>query len=311
MSTITQDWRLPSPDTTEVASIDARIARLAATQHGVVARRQLAGVASASIAARVADGRFVRLHRGVYAVTHTALRPEAFRLAAVLACGDDAVLSHRSAGEAWGLCVNGRSRHEVTSPSGGGRTLKSVEVRRASLHVEDRRLLDGVPLTSPARTLLDLAAVLPAARLAKALERAEALRLFDLVGLQAVLGRAHRRAGTARLRAALRAYAPEPAFTRSELERIALMFARRYRLPQPVVNCEHLGEELDFFWPAAGLNVECDGWETHRTRAAYERDRRRDRRLQAAGVRVVRVTAAQLRHEPAQVAADLRALLAR
>jgi hypothetical protein len=291
-------------------NLDARVAEIAARQHGVVGRQQLldAGLSRSAVHRRLGDGRLVPLHRGVYAAAHTAVRPVAYRFAAVLACGPGAFLSHRSAGEAWELCVNHRSRHEVTA-SGGGRRITTVEVHRCRLHPDEVTVLDGVPITTAARTLLDLAAVLPPSRLEKAIERAELLGLIDLVAIDAVLRRAHHRRGVSALRAALRAFRPEPHFTRSELERIAISFVQEHDLPAPAVNCSVGGEELDLYWDDARVDLECDGWATHRTRTAYERDRARDRKLQAAGIRVIRVTAAQLRHERDEVAADLRTLL--
>jgi hypothetical protein len=289
------------------------VAELAVRQHGVMSRRQLvdAGLSLSAIDRRVRDGRLIRLHHGVYAVAHTALRPVAYGLAAVLACGPDSALSHRSAGGGWELAYSVRARHEVTAPRGGGRRLATIDVYRHRLHPDEVTVLDGVPITTVARTLLDLAAIQSPTPLAKAIERAELLGLLDLRAIDAVLDRAGRRRGTGPLRAALQRYRPEPHFTRSELERIALAFTREHGLPAPDVNTSVLGEELDLFWPAPRVNVECDGWATHRTRTAYERDRNRDRRLQAAGIRVVRVTPTQLRTQRAEVAKDLARMLER
>jgi hypothetical protein len=296
-----------------IANLDANIAALASRQHGVVARRQLVagGFAPASISRRLADGRLLHLHRGVYAVAHIALRAVGYQLAAVLACGEDAWLSHRSAGAACEICVSHRARHEVTITSARGRSLTTVDVYRNRLHPDEVTVLDGVPITTVARTLLDLASVLNQARLVKCVERAELLGILDLTAVEAVLGRAHHRAGSATLREVLVAYRPDLHFTRSELELTALAFVREHDLPAPDVNTSVLGEELDLFWPGAAVNVECDGWATHRTRAAYERDRARDRRLQAAGICVVRVTATQLRTQRAAVADDIGRLLER
>lgn len=315
-----EPWRLPSAEREELANVadpvaglaGDPIAALAARQHGIVARRQLlaAGLSGAAIGRRCADGRLRRLHRGVYAVAHTSLRAAGWRLAAVLAGGPGAVLGFRSAGEAWSLVVDGRERHEIIVPAGGGRRLATVDVHRDRLHAGEITCLDGVPITTVARTVLDLAAVVSWARLLRAIERADVLRLLDRAEIDAVLGRAGNRRGVAALRRAISAYAPEPELTRSEFEVIAKAFARQHGLPRPLINEPVLGQEADLYWPQARVNLECDGWETHRTRAAYERDRQRDRWLQARGVCVVRVTVWQLRNERQAVADDLRRLLA-
>jgi very-short-patch-repair endonuclease len=165
----------------KVAKLDA-VATLAASQWGVVARRQLldAGVSADRVKRHLADGRLVRMHRGVYGYGHTALRPQAYALAAVLACGDGAVLAIRSAGGAWGIHSSSRARHEVITPHAGGRGLRSVDVYRYALAPQDRTVHDGIPITSVARTCLDLASRTNAKRLDRALHRAEELRLFDL-----------------------------------------------------------------------------------------------------------------------------------
>ncbi len=287
------------------------MAQAAARQHGVVTRAQIlaAGLDTSSIARRVSDGRLHRLHRGVYAVGHRALTANGHRLAAVLAPGPGAVLSHRSAADAWGLRRDHRSRFEVITPRGGGRGLTAVDAHRVVLASEDRTTQDAVPMTTVARTVVDLAAVVRGDQLLGALERAEELRVLDLRAIEAAIRRAPRQRGIAKLRSALDALRPERSFTRSELERRALALADRYGLRRPAANALVCGHEVDLLWREQGVIVELDGFAFHRTRAAFERDRRRDAELTAHGYRVLRFTWRQLEREPERVAAILAAVL--
>jgi len=293
-------------------SVDRLIAALAERQHGVVSRVQLlnAGLTRRHLERRLQAGRLHLVHRGVYAVGHRLLSREGRWLAAVLASGDGAVLSHRSAAAAWGLRETARVRVEVTV----GRVLRhreGLETHHARLAADEVTVLRAIPVTTAARTLLDLAAVVPADQLARAVERAERLRLADAVPLPALLARHPRCRGARALRAAL-VTAPPP--TRSELEDRFLAFAALAGLPRPEVNglveLRGVRIEADFVWRRERVVVELDGFATHGTHAAFERDRARDRRLQAMGWAAVRVTWAQLHAEPEGLAAELRMLLA-
>jgi very-short-patch-repair endonuclease len=288
---------------------DADIATLAASQHGVVARRQLAtlGLSLDAIDHRVAMGRLHVVHRGVYAVGHRALTRDGRWMAATLAGGDGAVLSHRSAAALWGMRDGSPACADVTIPR-SRRPRSGLVARRVDLRADEVTVHRGIPVTTPARTLLDLAAILDEHRLARAAERAEALRLTSPTSLEALAARYRGRPGVP----ALGRIAPNVAATttRSELERRFLTLLDAERLPRPLVNVPIEGAEADFAWPARRLVVELDGYETHGTRAAFERDRARDRALQAQGWRVIRITWRQLRDEPGLVAAQLRVLLA-
>jgi very-short-patch-repair endonuclease len=183
---------------------------------------------------------------------------------------------------------------------GGSRGTAGVRVYRTRrLDRLDTRRRDGVPVTAPARTLLDIAALLPERDLARAVEEAQVLRLVEPRALMTQLGRGRR--GAASLRAALQAQF-EPSLTRSEAEILLLELIRGTGLPAPETNVRVLGHEVDFLWRAAKLVVEVDGFAYHSTREAFERDRRRDARLQSAGFRVVRFTYRQIVEEPAFVA---------
>jgi hypothetical protein len=248
---------------------------LAARQYGVVTRAQLVavGMSEEAIARRMRSGRLHRLHRGVYAVGHTALSQHGRWLAAVLACGDGALLSHRSAAALWGLRPTSATMIDVTVPPGNGhRTKDHLRVHRRTRTPE---VHCGIPVTSPYCTLADLAAAkIPRHQLARAAEIAErrGLAVFELDDRT-----------RSPLEDAFLALCPEP----------------------PVVNGKVEGLEVDFHWPDARLVVETDGHEHHGTRAAFERDRARDQRLVAAGWSVLRFTHRQVLGEPERVRAIL------
>jgi very-short-patch-repair endonuclease len=210
-------------------------------------------------------------------------------MAAVLACGPGALLSHRSAGALWGITWPTSLPPDVTvSAVRRQRTgLRQHSVRNFT--AADRAVCDGIPLTSLPRTLLDLATILTPQRLERALEESERLGLFDLRAVEDLMSRSTGRRGVARLRSALSAYR-EPAFTRSELERRFLELVKEAGLPRPSANAWVEGHEVDVIWRRERLVVELDGYEFHRTRAAHERDRRRDEELALAGYQVIRLT---------------------
>ena len=293
----------------------AQVIRLLADrQHGVVARRQLlaAGVSAETVGRLVGAWRLVPVHRGVYALGHPGLTEDGRRMAATLAAR--APLSHRSAAALWGVRDAPDSFHELTSPGPGGRRNR----RRDGLLVHRARALlpadvtreRAIPVTTLPRTLVDLAGVLGAPGLRRAVERADQLELFHLPDVEAAIARHRGRSGAVALRALLADYAAHGVtLTRSELEARMLQLCLDHRLPRPEVNSYRNGRELDFRWPAARFVVETDGWGTHRTRSAFEADRARDRRLAVEGWRVVRITHRHLRDEPDAVARDLITLL--
>jgi very-short-patch-repair endonuclease len=291
------------------------MAALAARQHGVVARWQLAalGLTRHVVEHLVKRGRLHRLHRGVYAVGHRALTRRGHWMAAVLACGDGAVLSHRSAAALWGIRETARRAVDVTAPK--ERRRPNIDVHVVRVAADETTTHHGIPVTTPARALLDLAAVLTEHQLTRAAERAEALRLGSPTSLEALVARYPRRPGTPAVKRLIDEDRIHATTTRSDLERRFLSLLDAENLPRPLVNAErHLSAttkpELDFTWRAQRLVVELDGYETHGTRAAFERDRARDCALQARGWRVVRITWRQLEAEQVQIAAQLRALLA-
>jgi very-short-patch-repair endonuclease len=293
---------------TQVAK-DGEIAALAGRQYGVVSRAQLLalGLSGSAIGRRVRGGRLHPVHRGVYAVGHASLTREARYLAAVLASGPGAVLSHVAAAQLWDLRPSSARAVDVIVPvASRGVRRPGVRAHRSVLRAGERTVHRRIAVTTPARTLLDLAHVLPTRALHRALDRAEALRVFDLDALRRV---ADGRPGTAALRAALGDHDAGTTLTRSEFEERLLEVCARHGLPRPLVNTVVCGLEVDTLFADARVVVEADGYAHHGTRAAFERDRARDRRLAVAGYRVLRVTHRALTEDPEAFAAELRHLV--
>lgn len=285
---------------------------VAERQHGVVAARQLIalGYSRSSIARDAAVGRLHRLHRGVYAVGHRVVSWEGRCLAAVLACGPDALASHGSAAWLWGLLSSRPGAIHVSVEARRSRK-SAIHLHFARLPQDDRAIQDGIPVTALPRTLLDLAASLQFGRLEKAVENAERLRLLDLRSVESLLERSVGHPGTGRLRRALSLYREETAYTRSELERRFLDLVRRSGLPRPSTNVFVGGYELDAYWPRERFAVELDGYEYHGTRAAFERDSRRQEELKLAGIEMIRVTSRRIDSEPKELLGRIGVLLER
>jgi very-short-patch-repair endonuclease len=271
----------------QVVKADARVAAIAARQHGVVTFTQLrqAGVSRSGIYRRVAAGRLHRVYRGVYAVGHRGLSSEGLWTSAVLACGAGAVLSHRSAAELWELlpAVGGPIHVTIPATSSGRGHRHGLRIHRSSLPAVDTTLRSGIPVTTPARTLADLRRCVPPGTLRKAIREAE-FRGLDLGDI-------------------------ETDRTRSELERAFLRLCRRHGLPEPEVNVPVGGFTVDFLWREQRLAVETDGYRAHRGRQAFEDDRERELALGIVGIRLRRFTDSQVEGRPVQVAAVVRAAL--
>jgi very-short-patch-repair endonuclease len=291
--------------TTNPVCVDAALSELSGRQHGVIARWQLRdiGMSPRAIQHRLDRARLHQLHRGVYAVGHKSLRRESRWMAAVLACGPGAALSHRTAAVNLGI-LRRFDVVEVTAPAEHAR--QGITVYTSFLPEDEVRSVNGIPTTCLARTVLDCASVLPLYQLERAFTQAETDRITDPLSLPDVIARYPHRKGIANAR---KLHDADPHFTRSDLEALFIDFARKHRLPRPRTNFNVLAYECDIVWPEHGLIVELDARSTHDNRAAFEEDRERDRTLQAAGWRVVRVTARQLRLHADTVAADLETLL--
>jgi very-short-patch-repair endonuclease len=291
------------------------LAALATRQHGVVARSQLValGIGEDAIEHRLRLGRLQRLHRGVYAVGHGVLSRHGRWLAAVLSCGEGAVLSHWSAAELWGIRAGSRETIDVTLPR---RSRNSSPIRRhcCVLPPDETTVEDGIPVTTVPRTIFDLAAASPVDVVENALREAEFLNLYDALSLGDLVARYPRSRGVESVRRALRRLEEEPAGRRrSRLEERFIPFLRHHCLPLPRLNAwiEAGGNryQVDCLWSPSQI-IELDGWQGHGTRSAFRDDRARDRRLRVAGYAVTRLAWSQLDDEPEEIAADLRSLLA-
>lgn len=295
---------------------DAAIEAAFAEQHHVMTVKQLEeiGLSARAVRHRVAAGRLRRLHRGVYA----SGRPTTAGrwMAAVLAAGEGAVLSHRSAAALWDLRPDRRARIDVTVVGGaGGRSRTHIDFHSAAaLEQGDSDVRDGIPCTSLARTLVDLAAVVDRRSVERAVDRAEELREFDLGAVETLLARCCGRRGVRRLARVLDAY-EGPTATRSEMEERMLALVRGAGLPRPEVNAwvpleDGMGYRPDFLWRDVGLVVEVDGRSYHARRSAFRHDRQRDRRLALAGFETRRYDAKEIAEEGDRVMNELRAFLA-
>jgi very-short-patch-repair endonuclease/predicted transcriptional regulator of viral defense system len=299
---------LPTDDNFVEHALDAELARLASRQHGVVATRQLAalGLARGGVAARARAGRLHRVHQGVYAVGHTVLTVNGRRMAAVLAAGLGAVLSFVSAAALWELRATSATRIDVTVRTKGGRARQGLRIHRTpTLKADEVTNHQGIPVTTPSRTLLDLAATLPRRALERALDEAEVQGLYDLTSLSAMASAHAGERGAARLQQAL-ADDGEPTLTDSELEELMLALCNEHGIERPNPRTWVAGLRVDFVFGASRLVVETDSWAYHRTRRAFERDRERDAILARAGYRTLRFTHRQMTREPALVAETLR-----
>ena len=314
-----------SPHLPGRSSLEGLVDRIAGRQHGILTLDQLreAGLTRQMVRHRVRKGRLTRLHRGVYRVG-PPLSERADEMAAVLACGPRAVLSHRSAAALWELFPSpGRGRSPASMPvevsvfrSDRGVAAPGILAHRVTtLGPEDQTTRQGIPVTTPTRTLLDLASL--AARrpgsanrdplppvacrdVERAVATAEREGLASLASLRAHLAASPRWPGSVLLREILDRDGG-PAFTRSEAERRILEMVRSAHLPPPRTNVRVGRYEVDVLWKTVGLAIEVDGYAFHASRDRFEGDRIRDAELAAQGILVIRVTWRQIRDEPMAV----------
>lgn len=286
------------------------LAGLAREQFGVVSIAQLRelGYATQTIKEMAGTGRLHPVFHRVYAVGHDGITRHGRCLAAVLSCGDRALLSHRSAAWLWGLTKRFAVPVEVTASS-PRRTRDAIRVHSAeALLSADRTEFERAPVTAIPRTLLDFAATDPR-YLGQALDNAHRLDLLDLIAIDELIRRSRGFRGVARLREALEIHRPS-AFTRSGLERRFRELVTRAGLPTPSTNTFVEGYELDAYWPAERFAVELDTYDYHGSPRAFEADRLRQEDLKLAGIEIVRITGVRLDREPATVMRRLRRLLA-
>lgn len=284
---------------------------LARAQHGVVTRAQLLerGLTAKAIAHRIRTGRLHRLGRGVYAVGRPDVGQYGRWMAAVLSCGPEALLSHRSAAALWGIATGAPEMEiEVVVPGELRRRPPDIRMRRrVDLSDDHRREVAGIPVTDPVSTLVDLASCVVEWQVEKAINDADRLGLVDLVALRAEVNCLLPRPGMARLRRLLGC----DALTDTGLERKFLGIVREAGLPLPETQVWVNGYRVDFYWPDLGLIVETDGWVHHRTSGEQATDHRRDQAHTKAGLTTLRFAEKQVRYEPRQVKATLSAVMRR
>jgi very-short-patch-repair endonuclease len=262
---------------------------------------------------RIKRGRLHRLHAGVYAVGHRLVPRHGWLMAAVLASGPEAVLSHYSAAILWDLRGYSERAVDVTVPRKSTST-KQIWRHHSLLPTDERTVREDIPVTTVPRTILDLAATEPADTVENLLRESEYLGLSDRLSLPDLIERYPGKRGTRKVHLALERLKEEPeGRRRSRLEERFAPFLRLHRLPLPRFNDQIvLGANrytVDCHWPEVRQIVELDGWQGHSTKTAFREDRARDRRLAAVGYPVTRLTWNQLDDEPEAIAADLRVLL--
>lgn len=295
---------------------DRSLSELARRQHGVVSREQILGHgwSKDEINWRLGAGRLHRVHAGVYAVAPRQLiSRQGWWMAAVLASGPEALLSHHTAAVLWDLRSYSGGAIHVTVPR---KSTSSKWIRRHLSHVpgDERGVEEGIPVTSVHRTIFDLAAVVSVDEVIAMIKEAEYRNRWDRLSLWDFLDRYPAKRGSRKVRVALERLRDEPpGRKRSKLEERFAPFLRRHRLPLPRFNdliaLSGKNYEVDCHWPGTRQIVELDGWQGHSTRSAFQDDRARDRALRVAGYSVVHLTWNQLDQEPEAVAADLRKLL--
>lgn len=268
------------------------------------------GVSRQGIEHRVSRGRLYPIARGVYVVGRPEIDRRGRWMAAVLSCGPTAVLSHWAAGAHWGVVAGDCTQVDVSVRTCSHREVAGVRLhRRGGLRPDDVTTHEGIPVTTPIQTLIDLAGDMDDGRLERAVNEADRLDLVDPETLLRALDGYPSRRGVARLRALLGARVFR--LTDSELERRFLRLVRRANLPAPQTGTRLNGFQVDFYWPRFGLVVETDGLRYHRTPAQQARDRERDQAHTAAGLTQLRFTHVQVFRDPARVARTLRAVVRR
>lgn len=292
---------------------DRLMGDLAARHHGVLSRRLLIahGVTPATIDLRVRQRRLVMLHRGVYALGHAQLRREGRWLAAVEAYGADSALSHRTAAAHWGIDdAPVLPAHVTIARRSGVATKRGTVVHRRPLEADEVVIRDGIPTTTVARTLLDVAAELRGRRLELVVRNASRTRRFDLARLELLLDRHPRAPGAGELRRLTARLAGRGTDDlRSGLEVAFAQLCDEHGLPRPRINAIILGHRVDFSWPGTTLVVETDGFTFHSMPTAFAADRDRDQQLTLAGYTVVRLTYDQVVGAPEETARLVSALL--
>jgi hypothetical protein len=295
--------------------MERRIGVIADRQHGVVGRGELIrlGLEEGAIARRISAGRLHEVRRGVYAPGRRGLTREGRWMAAVLASGPDAVLSHWSAAALWGIRPTSRSIIDVTCPR-KSRTWVGIKRHHKLLPADEVTKEEAIPVTTVPRTIFDLAATEPLDEIKRLLREMEFRELWDRLSLWDLVERYPGRRGVRKVRLVLEGLKDEPVGEqKSPLEERFAPFCGEHGIPLPCFNVpiEAGGKSylVDCHWPGTLQIVELDGWQAHKSRAAFREDKARDRRLAAAGYMVTHLTWNQLDDEPEEIASDLRVFL--
>jgi very-short-patch-repair endonuclease len=299
-------WVHLGPKLISVRPIDESIDRLAARQRGYVTRGQLldAGLGREAIKYRLTNGRLIPIHTGVYAVGHAPLAGVDRAYAALLACGPGALLSHSTAACVWGLDHRWPTPFEVIVEN--ARRRPGIKIHRATITRKDVRRHHGIRVTSPARTVLDIAPRLTDNALARAVNDLRLERFLRIPDLAEVTARLPRHPGACRVRA----FTDNPTGpTRSEFEDAFAAFTDAHGLPRPEFNTRVAGYEVDALFTAQKVIVELDGWGYHRSKEAFERDRERDATTLVVGYRTIRITWERMTNRPHREAERLRRIL--
>jgi predicted transcriptional regulator of viral defense system len=309
------------PISTDIENYSAHqheVGELAVAQNGVVTLEQLEalGLSRRAIFQREAVGRLFRVSQTVYSLTPRVMTQRGRFMAAVLGCGPDAVLSHRSAAYLWGLVDTWEEPIDVTAPNRRGRNPEGVAAHRdGSLQPIDKTTCHGVPCTTVARTILDFAGIEPERKVRKAVAEAEVLQILDKPKLRALLKRSRRRRGVAQLRLILDEIHPQTKRTRSELERLFLTMCAKQGIPEPEVNvwlsaADGKRYQADFLWRDCRRIIEADSRRFHDTDSAFVSDRKRQQQLELAGWHISRCTWEEVVREPRRLALTIAGLLA-
>lgn len=301
--------RVRSDNRNEVANHQAlwrEVAALADGQHGVVTRSQLRdiGLSDPQISRAIAGSRLTPIHRGTYALGHARLRAEGRWIAAVLACGTDAALGYRAAAQHWNLRPSSTAAIEVVVTRDSKPQHRNVIVHRhPQMQLDEVTVHDGIRTTTVARTLVDLAAVLPAHALRRAVGQADVLRLFDLREVRTILTRHPRHPGSAALRHVLEAWA-DPGTVRSPQEASFPKLCTRFGFPRPAINAEVLGMEIDAVFFDERVAVELQSYAFHSGAIQWENDHEKRARLVAAGWTVLAYSWRQQRDDGGRFVRD-------
>lgn len=291
------------------SAIDRQIARIATRQSGVISLEQslALGLTYEAVRARVRRGQLHPIHRGVYAVGHTSLVPRAYLIAALLACGSDSLLSHRTAAAVYGLREIATRRIEVTVPAGCVRRRSGLVIHRTSVPLDrtEVRVRGNLRVSSVPRMLIELAPSEKPAELDRLITQGVRKRILDIEAVERALAKHRQRPGVGKLARAFEEYRPKPD-RKSDLERAFDTLIAGTDVPEPLRNIFIEGWEIDCYWPDAKFAVELDGRPYHVAVRDMDKDKYKDAKLMLVGTTVMRITDTRFELDPQGVLDDVR-----